>query len=69
MIKLEKWDRDTGIREYGMSSGAGDTLDDLNANYKTLPNGEPMPQGSSAFDYTKVGGKNNVYFFDGMKWE
>ena len=44
-------------------------LNDLNANYKTLPNGEPMPQGSSAFDYTKVGGKNNVYFFDGVKWE
>lgn len=62
----EKWWLETitgnnGAHNYGMSSALGCTLDDLPT--------DGVPAGSSAFDYTKVGGKNNVYFFDGVKWE
>lgn len=64
MIVLEEKEGYCGKHHYGMSSGAGDTLATLNADYKVTADGNPMPQGSDCFDYTT----KTVYFFDGVSW-
>ncbi|MBE5877065.1 MAG: hypothetical protein E7290_09310 [Lachnospiraceae bacterium] len=63
MIKYEESEKD-GRRNLGMSSATGDTVAQLNSNYKVDFTGEPMPQGSSCFDYTT----RTLYFFDGVSW-
>lgn len=65
MIVLESYDKETGQRHYGMSSAAGDSVDELNANYKFAYDNVPMPQGSDCYDYST----KKVYFFDSVSWK
>lgn len=64
MIKYENTEKD-GRRNLGMSSAAGDSLEQLNKDYLVDFTGEPMPQGSTCFDYST----KKVYFFDSISWK
>lgn len=55
MIILEEVDAVTGKHSYGMSSGQGDTTDDLPTD---------VPQGSMCMDYTTL----TPHSFDGIGW-